>query len=305
MRINVAYRPLAEDQKLLVAKTLTASSKLLGKWTEISGVRKRSAFRHSVLTGKPDLSVIPESMREEFLRDVDTILIPKRKSFGELGGRNVETSVIEGHIPLLVKWSGNNEEYLSELICKILQSMYYFDVSKANLSTYIGMINKTLKRTFAANNGIVRTPWDWGITNYNFDRASEQNQGMSYDDLAKKLGITKRQKENIDSFKRFSRMGRINEASGASKEDSLDFSGSGDGFFGASPRFNLDNVKGLSEIQMECVKAFLKGKRGWQSDLSRRLTNPRTNKPYSKMAISASFKKAMEVIKKSIGETHE
>ena len=302
MLINVAYRPMTNEQKLFVANILTNSSKLLGKWVALSEVKKRGKFRHGVLTGNPDLSVIPEDARKEFLCDVETILVPIRTVFAELVGRSVETAVVEGYIPLLVKWSRGDDEYLSELICKVLQNIYYFDVSKANLSTYIGMINKTLKKTFAANNSIVRTPLEWGVINYNFDRAAEQNDGTSYDDLIKKLGITKRQKESMDSFKRFSSMRRISDTSGEIEEKSTD---TPEGSLATSPGFNLDDVKGLSAIQMECVKAFMNGKKGWQSELSRRLINPKTKKPYSKMFIGISFRKAIENIKKSIGEPNE
>lgn len=302
MRVNMAYRPMTNEQKSFVANILTTSSKLLGKWAGLSGVKKRGAFRHGILTGNPDLSAIREDLREEFLDDVETILVPKRMVFAELDGRNVETAIVEGYIPLLEKWSKGDDEYLSELICKILQNIYYFDVSKSNLSTYIGIIHKTLKRTFAANNSIVRTPLDWGVISYNFDRASEQNQGMSYDDLIEKLGITKRQKENMDSFKRFSGMRQMSEMLGGIKESSAE---TPEVSLVASSKFNLDEVKGLSEVQTECLKAFMKGKRGWQSELSRRLINPRTKKPYSKMAISLSFKRAIETIKKSVGESNE
>jgi hypothetical protein len=302
MLINVDYRPMTKEQKFFLANILTTSSRLLGKWVALSGVKKRGAFRHGILTGNPDLSVIPEDMRKEFLGDVETILVPKRTVFSELGGRSVETAVVEGYIPLLVKWSRGDDEYLSELICKVLQNIYYFDVSKANLSTYIGMINKTLKKTFAANNSIVRTPLEWGVINYNFDRAAEHDDGTSYDDLIKKLGITKRQKESMDSFKRFSGMKRISEMLGEIEEKSADMP---QGSLAMPPEFNLDDVKGLSAIQTECVKAFMNGKKGWQSELSRRLINPKTKKPYSKMFIGVSFRKAIENIKKSIGDSNE
>ena len=74
----------------------------------------RVEFRESVLSGKPNLSEIPEHLHADLQGDLSDIIAPKNVNHQFLDGKTIEVSLIEGYHGLFAKWCKGNEDLLQD-----------------------------------------------------------------------------------------------------------------------------------------------------------------------------------------------
>lgn len=291
--MSYKYNSLSEENKSFIKEKIKKSSELIKKWASFYPRKEKVAFRWSVLSDKPNTDKIPENLIAEFENDCKTILIPKKVIFSELGNKTIEVAVIEGHFPLLYKWSHNDEDFMQELFLKSIFSLYYFTDETKEITSFLRKVALRYRSHYINNNRLIVSPRRHHVLKDIVERNKLQNPNKTREDVFDDLNLNFKQRRIVNSHITKCVVESLYDSDGL-KFDPVATQNELEVAFDIS---EIDNLP-LSDMERKCIIASLDGKHGWRSELARSLVNPSTKKLYSKMTITNAFKRAVSVIKK-------
>ena len=291
--MSYKYNSLSEENKSFIKEKIKKSSELIKKWASFYPRKEKVAFRWSVLSDKPNTDKIPENLIAEFENDRKTILIPKKVIFSELGNKTIEVAVIEGHIPLLYKWSYGDADIMQELFLKSIFALYYFTDETKEITSFLRRVASRYRSHHINKNRLIVSPSRHYVLKNIVEQNMLQNPNKTREDVFEDLKLNSKQRRNVNSHITKCVVESLYDSDGL-RFDPVARQDESEVTFDIS---EIDNFP-LSDLERKCVIASLNGKHGWKSELARSLVNPSTKRPYSKMTITHAFKTAISVIKK-------
>lgn len=294
------YKELTEEQKLFIKTNLAISAKKLKKYTSLVSRNEKVSFRESILSSNPDYSKIPVNLIDSLKKDLDVILMPKFVKHELLDNKTIEIAFIDGYYRLFLKWCRGNEDLLQDFIVKVLNSMYLFTKDDKSLVQYLKMCYQRFRSNFSRNNAeqIISTPERWNNLRSSFENKKIQNPYMSVNEIMDSMRLSKKQRLNLIKQMQTTNVIRINALT--NNQEDLMIQKNND----VIPAIDIQSAP-LTELQKECVLAYMYDNWGWQTKMAEKSINPRTNKPYSKMAITNNLREAFEILREHYEKNEE
>jgi len=286
------YKELDQEQKTFIKNNLAISANTLKKYTNLVSRNEKVDFRESILSNNPDYSKITDDVAESLKKDLDVILMPKFVKHEILDNKTIEMAFIDGYYKLFLKWCRGNEDLLQDFIVKVLNSMYLFTKQDKSLVQYLKMCYQRFRSSFSRNNAeqIICTPERWNNLRSSFEIKKIQNPYLSVNEVMDLMKLSKKQRLNLVRQMQTTSVIRINSLSNDQEDLIVEKS------HNVIPVIDIQTAP-LTELQKECVLAYMYDSWGWQTKLAGKSINPRTNKPYSKMAITNNLREAFDILR--------
>lgn len=229
--------------------------------------------------------------------------------------KSLEWRVLQGHSNLMFKlskkWSMNNikndpclclEDIQSEATKAVIQSLPYYTDTNVELSTFLyHNINRHLCRFCNKTNGMSNFSDKILQLKMKYEQLSNE-EGSSFDSTIKKMKLSDKEIFNLCRI-----LNNIKNISSMCKEEVDQVVFEDNKFFVPDFESNAKIMDAISKIEFSNLeKAVLEGvlqssscgKNLGLSSFSKKLINPKTQKPYSRMAFSNAWKKIKNKIKK-------
>ena len=263
----MSYLRLSKSQQVFMKKVISKSAVALKRWTDRMPKIDRPAFRHSILSGKPDMSVFP-GKEEKLARSIEKIMIPKKKRFSRFGGRTVEETFVDAYLPLFKSWCRGNEDMLQSFLLHSVESLYSFTKPECSIVQYFrSAFSKFVGEYLHVTTNFIKKPFRWGSLGKKYDIAQSQNPSLSEDELVRLLKLSEQEVRFVKQRNKFPSFqgGEVVFQSLSAKENSGGYHAE----LKALREMDIDSI-GLTEIQRECVKAYSEHDK-WQSKVSKSL----------------------------------
>ena len=291
---------LSDEQREFVKTQLSISAKLLKKYTDLVSRNDRVQFRESILSKSPDYSKIEEKYIEMLKDDMQIILAPKTIKHSCLDNRTIEMALIEGYYYLFAKWCKGNEDLLQDYIVKVLNSVYLFTKPEKSLVQY-------LKRTFhrfRSNHGrnklqqLITTPERWNLLRVSFENERIQNPYLSSNEVMDLMKLNKKQRTNLIQQMQVTNISRIDIECNNETNDPVAKK------YQEIQTIDINSAP-LTKLQKDCIIAYMHDDWGWQTRMAEKSINPKTNQPYSKMAITNNLREALVILRDHVEKNIE
>jgi DNA-directed RNA polymerase specialized sigma24 family protein len=293
MRFNlpIPYVPVSEERKAELEKSLRHANLLVQEHARKSGV-DCDFFREQVLSNSVEVSP----------QDAETIRVAKEMEWEILCAfSNLIAKVVNRWAAKTCDSSLSHEDLANEALARAVKAVRGFTQDGIKFCTFLHIcVNRRLSELCVKSGTVSRIPRSVARMKMQYMTLANE-EGSTFDSVVQKMGLSqKRVAELIFALKGVSgdldydRDMRIVDESDELRED-LD---------GDKP--GIMSVLGsleLSELEKAVLEGFLRseGKMGL-SEVSKKLINPNTKKPYSRMAFSLAWARVKEKIVKAYSE---
>lgn len=297
---KIQNRILSNEHRDYIKSHLAISAKILKKYTDLVARNDRVEFRESVLSGKPNLSEIPEHLHADLQGDLSDIIAPKNVNHQFLDGKTIEVSLIEGYHCLFAKWCKGNEDLLQDFILKALNSIYLFTNPEKSLIQYL----KRAFQRFRSLQGksrmqqLITMPDRWNFLRISFENERSQNPHLTINEIMDLMELSKKQRNNLVQQMQATNIARIDTECKNDNNDPVAKESK------EIQKIDIESAP-LTKLQKDCVMAYMHDSWGWQSKMAENNINPRTNEPYSKMSITNNLREAFGILRQQIDKNIE
>ncbi|NBT57394.1 hypothetical protein EBT16_01275 [bacterium] len=290
-KLPIPYVPVSEERKTELEKGLRHANLLVQEYARKSGV-DCDFFREQVLSNA--VEVAPH--------DAETIRSAKEMEWEILCAfSNLIAKIVNRWASKTCDSSLSPEDLANEALARAVKAVRGFTQDGIKFCTFLHVcVNRRLSELCVKSGSVSRIPRSVARMKMQYMTLANE-EGATFDSVVQKMGLSqKRVAELIFALKGVSgepddaHNMRVVDESDHSKED-LDAEKTG-------IMSILGNLE-LSELEKAVLEGFLRseGKMGL-SEFSKKLINPNTKKPYSRMAFSLAWARVKEKIAKAYSE---
>ena len=287
-KLPVPYLPASGERKAELEKSIREANLLVRHYAQKEGV-DCDCIRERILSGTT--KVAPQ--------DADKIRVAK----------DMEWEVLCAFANLIAKlankWafrtcdiSLSAEDLANEALARSVKAIRHFTQDSIKLSTFLHVcVNRRLSELCMKSGSVARIPRSLAIKKFQY-MALASEEGATFDGVVQKMGLSKKHVAEL----LFTLKGVADDECGMRLVD--ESADGGEDFNREKP--GIMSVLGsleLSKLERSVLEGFLcsEGKMGL-SEVSKKLINPNTKKPYSRMAFSLAWVRVKEKIAKAYAD---
>lgn len=303
MKLNLPYVPLSQERRSELEQLLCAGNSLLKKYHELAkkknGKSERSKFLNEVAKAIDSDGAF-----------VQGIHIPLVDALKIIEVKKVEAEIVEGFSLLLAKIANRKvekeidpslsfDDLMSEACHALVRAISNYTDSQYRLSTFF---HACVSRHLAKICGTTTRMSTLSRKTHRHKVVCKRllaEEGATFDSVVQQMGLTPKQISTLSSVLCNVNLSSDLEPGEYSKavldhkaeENSID-------------RHKVAHVLGrldLSELELAVLKGFVGSstRRLGLAEESKKLINPRTNKPYSRMALTYAWRRVKEKIEEA------
>lgn len=290
MRCNlpVSYLPVSEDRK-----------------TEMENVIREANLLVRHYAGKSDADCVREGILS------GTINIPPQEAEKIRKAREMEWEVLCAFANLIAKiankWASKTrdpslsvEDLTNEAIAKAVKAIRHFTQDNIRLSTFLHVcVNRRLSELCMKSGSIARIPRSLASMKFQY-MALASEEGATFDSVVQKMGLSEKRVADL----LFVLKGVACEAENDCQMRIVDESrGKEEDFVERPGIMSVIGSLDLSDLERAVLEGFLRseGKMGI-SKFSKKMINPNTKKPYSRMAFSLAWTRVKNKIARAYSD---
>lgn len=284
--LPISYVPVSEDRKAELENAIREANLLVRSH---AGKSDEEGVREGILSGLIEVSQ----------QDADKIR-KARDMEGEVlcAFANLIAKIVNKWVSKTCDPSLSAEDLTNEALAKAVKAIRHFTQDNIRLCTFLHVcVNRRLSELCMKSGTVARIPRSLAAIKFQY-MALASEEGATFDSVVQKMGLSRKRIADLT----FVLKGvacesgddcdmRVVDESADKKED-LDFKGSG--------IMSVLGTLDLSELEKAVLEGFLRseGKMGL-SEVSKKLINPNTKKPYSRMAFSLAWTRVKDKIAKA------
>lgn len=290
-KLPVPYLPASEDRKTELEKSIREANLLVRHYAQKEGV-DCDCIRERILS--ESIKVDPQ--------DAEKIRVAKDMEWEVLCAfANLIAKIANKWASKTCDLSLSAEDLANEALARSVKAIRHFTQDSIKLSTFLSVcINRRLSELCMKSGSVTRIPRSLAVTKFQY-MALASEEGATFDSVVQKMGLSeKRVAELLFALKGVAC--EPDDECGMRVVDGFEDGGE----YLDKEKPGIMSVLGsldLSELERSVLEGFLRseGKMGL-SEVSKKLINPNTKKPYSRMAFSFAWVRVKEKIAKAYAD---